>query len=60
MSFRIFNLGYNLKAELRWQGTILFTSQEYGRPPPPLLTEVRVNELQLHKLFDGIKLLLSI
>lgn len=35
MRFRIFNLGYNLKAELRWQGTILFTSQEYGRPPPP-------------------------
>lgn len=35
MSFRIFNLGYNLKAALRWQGTILFTSQEYGRPPPP-------------------------
>lgn len=34
MRFRILNLGYNLKAALRWQGTILFTSQEY-RPPPP-------------------------
>lgn len=57
MRFRIFNLGYNLKASLRWQGTILFTSQEYGPPP---LTQVRVNELQLHKFLDGIKLLLSI
>lgn len=60
MRFRIFNLGYNLKAALRWQDTILFTSQEYGPPTPLPLTQVRVNELQLHKFLDGIKLLLSI